>query len=100
MSLGFPRAAFIGGRSLVPFPAPPRRTGRAVLPHPAHRHPSPAVFGRSPPWLVWPWGDDDSVEGDQTEAHRRPVDLREAPCAAALVSFGDEQRDAHDGVAS
>jgi hypothetical protein len=29
---------------ITPFPTPPRRTGREVLPHPAHRRPSPAVF--------------------------------------------------------
>ena len=31
-------------RRSVPFPVPARRTVRAVLPHTAHRRPSPAVF--------------------------------------------------------
>jgi hypothetical protein len=32
---------------LAPFPTPARRTGHAVLPHPAHRRRSPLAFGLS-----------------------------------------------------
>jgi hypothetical protein len=42
-------------RRATPFPAPARRTVRAVLPHTAHRRLSPAVFGdESPPGPVGP----------------------------------------------
>ncbi len=78
--------------------SPARRTGHAVLPHPAHRRPSPAVFDRSPPGPVRPGSDDDSVEVDQSERVARSVDLGESPGPAAFVPLREEQGEAHLGV--
>jgi hypothetical protein len=66
--------------------SPARRSGHAVLPHPANRHPSPAVFGWSPPGSIWPGCGDDAIEGDQAELVRRSVDLGGAhvfPCGCS-----------------
>src|SRR5213078_1820606 len=78
---------------------PARRSGHAVLPHPAHRLPSPAVFGWGPPGPVGPGWDDDAIEGDQAERAGRPVDLGEAPGPAAVMPLRDEQREPHQRVA-
>src|SRR6266851_2536165 len=56
-----------GAVAWAPFPAPPRRTVQAVLPHTALRRSSPSAFGLCPPGPEWPGGDDGSAQGDQPE---------------------------------
>jgi hypothetical protein len=67
---------------------------------PAPGSPTPSTGGvrPEPAKTDSPGGDDDSVEGDQAQACRRPIHLGEPPRATTLVSFGNEQRDPHDGV--
>jgi len=54
-----------------PFPVPARQTGHAVLPHPAYRRSSPAVFGLPAPVPEGPGRNDDSIEAGQSQVIRR-----------------------------
>src|SRR5271169_227259 len=54
-----------------PFPVPARQTGHAVLPHPAYRRSSPAVFGLPAPVPEGPGRNDDSMEAGQSQVIRR-----------------------------
>ncbi len=69
---------------LVPSPAPPCRTGREVLPHTAHRRPSPPALRSR--------GRHGSCEPDQPEPGRGPEQHpAPEPSAALLVLVRDEQ---------
>src|SRR5215210_7098455 len=84
------------GASFLP---PPPRSVHAVLPHTALRRSSPSAFGSRSPRPVWPWRDDGSVKADQPHPVRRLVDDRPpAVPVAAVVTLGDEARQAHERV--
>jgi len=85
---------------VTPFPAPARRTVHAVLPHTAHRRPSPAVFGnKRPPGPIRPGSDDEPVEVDQAEMVRRLAYVTQPPTPTLAMEVGHEDRQSLERMA-